>query len=244
MKTAARWIAAAVLASGVTWAHGQAGDSATLQQKLNTEFKATQTTKDLSEIVTAGDVLELQKDGLRMSALATVLTESNTYKDGKIGGGAAKRAWGTFGTIMLAAAVAGLDTTGTATVPDGIPPRILKTGDRCWVLGTQVEKDGMVFKLYTDPDDNGVRYHATLKFPFPNKKHVPPVEEALGQIAEVLKVVPPEELAPPPEPAEAAETAPAAEAPPAEPQRQYEDVAPPPPPPDAAPPSPPARRPR
>ena len=71
----------------------QSGDPvAALQQKLNSQFKLTVTTKNLSEIVTAGDVVVLHKDGLKMSALAAPLTESSTYKDGKIGGGGAKRA--------------------------------------------------------------------------------------------------------------------------------------------------------
>ena len=63
------------------------GDLAAIQQKLNAQFKLTTTTPDNSDIVAPGDVVELHKDGLKMSALASTLMESNTYKDGKIGGG-------------------------------------------------------------------------------------------------------------------------------------------------------------
>jgi hypothetical protein len=171
------------------------GDPAIIQQKINSQFKLTTTTANQSDIVTPGDVVVLQKDGLRMSALTTVLTESNTYKDGKIGGGSAKRAWGSFGTLMLQSTMAGLDPTGTATIPTGIPPRTLASGDKCWVLATTVQKDGIVFKLLTDPDDNGIRYHADLKVLFPEKKKVPPLDTALGLIGEVLTVAPPDQPA-------------------------------------------------
>jgi len=72
-------------------AGGADGDPlAAIQQKLNSQFKLTTTTANLSDIVSAGDVVALQKNGLKMSALSALATESNTYKDGKIGGGRAK----------------------------------------------------------------------------------------------------------------------------------------------------------
>jgi hypothetical protein len=220
MKRAVCLFASALLASAVPWAYSQAGNPADLQQKLNSSFKITTTTANMADIATAGDVVELHKDGMRLSALSAVLTESNTYKDGKIGGGNAKRAWGSFGTAMLA----GMDPSG-ATAPTGPPPHILAAGDKCWIVSITVQKDGVQFKLYTDPDDNGVRYRGDLKFPFANKKQMPPVDEVLATIAEVLTVVPQEQPAPQPE----------AAAPPAPPQHQYEELAPPPAPPVPAP---------
>jgi len=192
-----------------------------MQQKINSQFKITTLAANHTDIDAPGDVVELHKDGMRMSALTTVLTESNTYKDGKIGGGAGKRAWGTFGTIMAAAAVASLDTTGTMDMPSGPPPRTLATGDKCWILSITVQKDGVVFKLLTDPDDSGLRYHGDLKVVFPNKKQIPAPDAALQLIAEVLSVVQPEQPAPEPE----------VVTPPAPPARQYDELAPPPPPP-------------
>ncbi|MGA3159943.1 MAG: hypothetical protein ABSC77_01915 [Terracidiphilus sp.] len=223
MKRTVCLFASALLASALPWAYGQAGNQADLQQKLNSAFKITTMAANHSDIDSPGDVVELHKDGMRLSALTTILTESNTYKDGKIGGGAGKRAWGAFGTIMAAAAVASVDPTGTATVPDGPPPRILATGDKCWILSITAQKDGVVFKLLTDPDDNGLRYHGDLKVVFPNKKQMPTPDAALQLIAEVLSVVQPEQPAP--------EPAPEVVTPPAPPARQYDELAPPPPPP-------------
>jgi len=190
MTQAARWIAAVVLANGLSWAYGQqTGDQLALQQKLNSLFSITVLAANHSDIATPGDVVELHKDGMRLSALSAVLTESNTYKDGKIGGGAGKRAWGSFGTAMLQATVAAMDTSGSLAVPDGTPPRILAAGDKCWIIAITVQKDSAVFKLFTDPDDSGMRYRGDLKIPFPSKKQVPAADVFLPMIAEVMSVV-------------------------------------------------------
>jgi hypothetical protein len=218
MKRAICLFASALLACVLPCAYGQAGNPADLQQKLNSMFKITTTTANMADIVTPGDVVEFHKDGMHLSALSAVLTESNTYKDGKIGGGAAKRAWGSFGTAMLQGMTT--DESGASPVTTGPPPRILAAGDKCWILSITVQKDGVVFKLYTDPDDNAIRYRGDLKFPFPNKKQTPTANEILPTIAEVLSVVQPE---PAPEPQVVA--------PPAPPARQYDEPAPPPPPP-------------
>ena len=166
------------------------GDLAALQQKLNSQFKLTTITANQLDIVTAGDVVTLQKDGLKMSALAAPLMESNTYKDGKIGGGAAKRAWGGLGVAMLQGMAAGLDPSGMTAVPDAIPGHTAASGEKFWVLAAMAQKDGITFKLYSDPDGNGTRYHANLKVVFPNKKQMPPVDAAMQLVAELLAVVP------------------------------------------------------
>lgn len=222
MKRAVCLFASALLASVIPWTYCQAGNPADLQQRLNSSFKITTTTANHSDIAAPGDVVELHKDGMRLSAMSAVLTESNIYKDGKIGGGAAKRAWGSFGTAMMIGMAATADPT-TTYAPSGPPPRILNAGDKCWILSITVQKDGVQFKLYTDPDDNGVRYRGDLKFPFPNKKQTPTADEILPTIAEVMSVVQPEQPAPEPAPVVAAAPAP--------PQRQYDELDPPPSPP-------------
>jgi hypothetical protein len=197
----------------------QTGDPlAAIQQKLNSQFKLTTTSKNFADIVTPGDMVVLQKGGLKMSALSTLVTESSTYKDGKIGGGAGKRIWGGIGAGLLEGMAAGLDSSGGGA-PADIPGRTASAGEKCWILATIAQKDGVVFKLYTEPDANGIRYRSDLKILYPNKKQVPPADEALKLIGEVLTVdqTPQEAEAPPP--------------PPPPPQRQYDDVAPPPPPP-------------
>jgi hypothetical protein len=203
------------------------GDLAALQQKLNSQFKLTTITANQLDIVTAGDVVTLQKDGLKMSALAAPLMESNTYKDGKIGGGAAKRAWGGLGVAMLQGMAAGLDPSGMTAVPDAIPGHTAASGEKFWVLAAMAQKDGITFKLYSDPDGNGTRYHANLKVVFPNKKQMPPVDAAMQLVAEVLAVVPPDNQGE----QQAAEPVPA----PAPAPAPMPEIAPPPPPADAAP---------
>jgi hypothetical protein len=155
----------------------QAGDPAAIQQKLNAQFKLTRTTADRSDIVAAGDVVVIQKSGLLMYAVFSPLPPSNTYKNGKIGQG-----WSGFGKDMAI----GMMTPGGGTAAN-YPHRQFVEGERCWVTGIQVQKDGVLFQLYSDPYDD-IRYYANLKLPFPNKKEVPPVEVALRLVAEVLTV--------------------------------------------------------
>ena len=190
MKRAVFLFATALLASAVPWAYSQAGNLNDLQQQLNSAVRITIMAPNHTDIATPGDVIELRKDGLKMSALSTILTESNTYKDGKIGGGNAKRAWGAIGTGFMAG-MAAADTSGQTAAPTpGPPPRTLVAGDRCWVLSVTVQRDGVVFKLLTDPYDDGLRYHADLKILFPNKKEVPPTDAVFNTISEVLGIAP------------------------------------------------------
>jgi hypothetical protein len=75
------------------------------------------------------------------------------------------------------------------------------------VTGITVQKDGVLFRLYSDPY-NDIRYYGNLKIPFPNKKEVPSADVASQVVAEVLTVVPQDdqgnqqqqEPAPPPPP--------------------------------------------
>jgi hypothetical protein len=178
------------------------GDLAAIQQKLNSQFKLTTLTPDGSDIAEPGDVVVLQKDGLKMSALASPLMESCTYKDGKIGGGSAKRAWGGLGVALLQVTAVGLDTTGTATIPDSIPGHNAAAGEKFWVVAATAQRDGINFKLYSDADGNGTRYHANLKVLFPNKKQVPSTDAAMQMVAEVLTVVGAEDQGEQPAPAQ------------------------------------------
>jgi hypothetical protein len=160
----------------------QTGDTAAIQQKLYTQFKLTTMTADRSDIVTAGDVVVIHKPGLMMYAVASPLPPSNTYKNGKIGQG-----WGGFGKDMLIT----IAVPGAGTAND-YPHRPFVPEEKCWVTGIQVQKDGILFQLYSDPY-NYIRYYANLKIPFPNKKQVPSADEALKLVAEVLTVVPPDD---------------------------------------------------
>ncbi len=202
----------------------QSGDPAAIQQKLNAQFRLTAITADRSDIVTAGDVAVIQKPGLVMYAVASPMPPSNTYKNGKIGQG-----WGGFGKDLMI----GMAAPGGATAAD-YPHRTFVPEEKCWITGIQVQKDGVLFQLYSDPYDS-IRYYANLKIPFPKKKEVPPADEAMQLVAEVLTVAPQDNqgdqqalsMAPVPVP-------PPAPAPPPPPMPA---IAPPPPPPDTPPPT-------
>ena len=146
----------------------QSGDPAAILQKLNAQFKLTTTTADRTDIVTPGDVVVIQKPGLLMFDVASVVPPTNVYKDGRVGQG--------FGTQMM--------MTGKNRVMRRFVP-----GEKCWVTAVSVQNDGVSIGLYSDPY-NDVRYYAVLKIPFPNKKEVPPADSVMGTIAEVLTVVP------------------------------------------------------
>jgi hypothetical protein len=60
-------------------------------------------------------------------------------------------------------------------------------GEKFWVTGIQVQKDGALFMLCSDPY-NGIRYFGNLKIHFPVKKAVPPVDSFLQTVADVLTV--------------------------------------------------------
>ncbi len=195
----------------------QTGDSAAIQQKLYAQIKLTTITADRSDIVTAGDIVVLHKPGLLMYSVASPLPPSNTYKNGKIGQG-----WGGFGKDLAITMKAG--DGGTAA---DYPRRAFVPEEKCWVTGVQVQKDGILFQLYSDPYDD-TRYYANLKIPFPNKKEVPPVDTALQLVSEVLTPVQQDQGD-----QQAQETQQAAPPPPA----PMPDIAPPPPPADTPPPS-------
>ncbi|MGB7985883.1 MAG: hypothetical protein WCF54_12030 [Terracidiphilus sp.] len=185
----------------------QTGDIAAIQQKINTQFKATITTADRSDIVTAGDIVQIHKPGLLMYSVASPLPPSNSYKNGRIGQG-----WSGFGKDLAI----GMLNGGNAPA-NVYPQRQFVPEEKCWVRGILVQKDGILIQLYSDPYDD-VRYYANLKIPFPDKKTVPSVDEAMQLVAEVITVVP----------QEAPVEQPAAEAAAAAPQNQIQEGPPPP----------------
>jgi hypothetical protein len=142
----------------------------------------------------------------------------NTYKNGKISQG-----WGGFGRdLAITMATPGGGTSGQ------YPQRKFMTGEKFWVSGILVRKDGIVFELYSDPYDN-IRYYSQLKFPFA-KGSVPAPDDALKAISDVLTAQPVDHSADTQQPATAPEQG---APPPAAPADQaMAPIAPPPPPPD------------
>lgn len=206
----------------------QSGDPAALQQKLYAEFKLTTITADRSDIVTAGDVVAIHKPGLIMYATASPMPPSNTYKNGRISQG-----WGGFGKDLAI----GMATPGAGTAAV-YPHRTFVPEEKCWITGIQVQRDGVLFQLYSDPYDD-IRYYANLKIPFADKKEVPPVDSVMQLVAEVLTVAPQDPNAQQGPPPPGGDQPPAqAPAPPTPPPAPMPDIAPPPPPSDVPPPAP------
>jgi hypothetical protein len=205
----------ALLSISSTTISAQVDAGAAIQQQLASQFKVTTVTADRADIVTAGDVVQIHKPGLIMYAVDSPLPASNSYKNGKISQGASG-----FGNDFKIGVLS--QQAGKASV---YSKRNFGQEEKCWVTGIQVQRDGVVFLLYSDFYDT-TRYYGSLKIQYPIKGSVPPPGAMIAMVQEVLTVVPPTDqpvAAPPPAP----EAAPAAPPPPPMP-----DIAPPPPPDD------------
>jgi hypothetical protein len=186
----------------------QAGDAAAIQQHLNAQFRLTTTTADMTDIVTAGDVVTIHKRNLVMFQ-GTVPAINNYSPRNPVGIGQ------------------GFLTTLIEVNPNTVQREFVPE-EKCWVIGISMQKDGVTFSLFSDPY-NGIRYYGTLKIHFPDKKVVPPVDSFMQTIAEVLTVDSQNEQ---PEPAQPGRIRPAVGD-----VVQVPGIAPPPPPTDTPPPS-------
>jgi hypothetical protein len=203
-----------------------AGTPASIEQKLESQYTLTKAAADRSDVVTAGSVLVLKKDGLLMSATTTGSAAQNTYKDGKISQGVWKMArMPGFGSLM--------SHSGTGAT---VTTRTFVAGEKFWVTKITVHDDGIILELFSDPFSD-VRYYSTLKFPFA-KGAYPSPEQAQSAVAEVVNIQQDDaagDSGKKQAPAEtAAATAPAATAAPT----PMAPIAPPPPPADTPPPTP------
>jgi hypothetical protein len=183
-----------------------------LEAAVAAKYPLTKTTADMSDIVTAGSVVVLKKDGLLMYALNAPAPAKETYKNGRFNASALTKFTGFHA----------LGSTTTSTVQ-----RTFVAGEKFWITGISTDNDGLVLKVYSDPI-NDIRYMAYIKFPFA-KGTFPPADQMLAQIGEALQVD--GAIADTPAPAAAPAAAPA-------PVAAMAPIAPPPPPPDepAAPP--------
>ena len=170
-----RALGLAVITLAVSHTLTAQGDTAAIQQRLNSQFRLTTTASDRSDIVTAGDVVTIHRPGLIMYSVASPMPPSNTYKNGRIVQG-----WSGFGKDLAITML----TPGGGTSAN-YPQRPFAPEEKCWVTGMQAQKDGVSFQLYSDPYD-GIRYYGNLKIPFPNKKEIPPVDMVMQLVAEVL----------------------------------------------------------
>ncbi len=156
----------------------QAGAPADLvANKLKEQFPITVFSGDASQVVTAGAVVTLQKDGFLVFRLPVPAHPISTYKNGKLSQG--------FGDTFAACLANGLNQ------PNGckdVPQKTLATGEKFWISAIVVGKKDIVLVAVTDPYDDG-RYIGELKFPF-GKGSVPSPDEALSMVSEVVTPVP------------------------------------------------------
>lgn len=213
-------------------ASSQAGDAATLdQEKLVSQIKLTKTTADRSDIVTAGDTVLLHKDGLMMCSVGSSYAYSNTYANGVLAANNNNRTKAFFkGHLPFGG--------GGSDATTGCTSRKFVAGEKFWVTRVDLLKDGILVATFSDPypDSAGdqVRYYGEIKFPFPRGEAVPPPDEFVKTVYEVITVAPSDDSNNNQGGAPAPATAPAAPAPPPAPMAA---IPPPPPPADAAPPT-------
>ena len=130
---------AAIFTIGI---EAQAGDPATLiQQKLVSQIKLTKSAADHSDIVTAGDVVVLHKDGLMMCSSVSSYAFSNTYSNGVLTANQknrAKDAAKSFGRGFIPIIGGGGSAADAAN--NGCASRKFVAGEKFWVTGVTPKK--------------------------------------------------------------------------------------------------------
>jgi hypothetical protein len=169
-------IPAAVL-SGLSAKAQTAGTPQSIEQKISSQYTPTKATADHSDIVTAGAVIVLKKDGLVMTSTTSGAAAGNVYKDGRI---TSTGAW-----KMTRGLAALRNRTGQAA---GADTRTFVAGEKFWLTRIDVRDDGVVLEFMSDPVSD-IRYYSSLKFPFP-KGAYPSDDQALKSVSEVLDVAP------------------------------------------------------
>jgi hypothetical protein len=214
---------AAILCAGT---EAQGGDpAAQIQQRIVSQIRLATATGDHSDLVTAGDILVLHKDGLMMCSSASSYAFSNTYSNGVLTSNYKNRVKDAAKTFGLGR-IPGFGTGGSAqdaakdAAKNGCSSRKFMAGEKFWVTGVSAQRDGVVISTFSDPYNN-VRYYGEIKFPFPNGS-VPSADNVLKTVSEVITVQA-SDAASQPAPAPAPAPMPA--------------IAPPPPPADVAPPT-------
>jgi|HubBroStandDraft_5_1064220.scaffolds.fasta_scaffold22020_2 hypothetical protein len=156
-----------------------AGTPQSIEQKISAQYTPTKATADHSDIVTAGAVIVLKKDGLVMTSTTSGAAAANVYKDGRI---TSTGAW-----KMTRGLAALRNRTGQAA---GADTRTFVAGEKFWLTKIDVRDDGVVLEFMSDPISD-IRYYSSLKFPF-SKGAYPPDDQALKSVTEVLDVAPPD----------------------------------------------------
>jgi hypothetical protein len=178
-----------------------------IDQAITAKYPLTKATADRSDIVTAGTVFTLKKDGLLTFGRDANTKSTVIFKDGKFGASGM--------TKMSSFSFAG---HGNTTVTK----RTFVAGEKLFLIDEKTGDDGVILTLLSDAIQD-VRYMAFVKFPF-TKGAAPAPDVILGQIAQAMSTD---------DGGGSAAAAPASSAPAAPPAAPMAAIPPPPPPPDA-----------
>jgi len=214
---------ALLVVPGLLQLHAQ-NSTGDLRNRLNSEFSLTKITADRSDIVTAGSVLVLHRDGLLMYATSAPAPPLNNYRDGKLQQSVAGNFFRGLGGSLLHGNK-GADLANT-------PHRTFVSGEKFWLTGIEYLPDGVILDVYSDPY-NDVRYYGQIKFPSAEDT-MPPSDVMIKSIEEVVTVQPPDNAAQGDNTPPAAPAAPGAPTAPSSPAAMA-PIAPPPPPADQPP---------
>jgi hypothetical protein len=176
-------IVSAMLSGASLWSVGKSDSpKAELEQKLNAQFSLAKLTADKMDIATPGSVLVLQKDGLLMCSADTKIPPTRFYKGGNIS--------------MPLAGDLGWDISLKYAQPGAtsanVPKREASAGEKLFVTRILVKNEGVIFQFYSERYES-VRYYGQLVFPY-DKKSIPPAEDLLKTIAEVVTLQSPDSV--------------------------------------------------
>ena len=182
-----------IAASFALAAQAQVGDPGTLiKEKLVSQIKLTKAAAAHDDIVTAGDVVVLHKDGLMMCSSASSYAFSNTYSNGVLAANLNNRAKDAAKNFFKGKLPFGGGGGVTDAANNGCASRKFVAGEKFWVTDVALQKDGILVSTFSDPY-NDTRYFGEIKFLFPKGAPVPPVDAFVKTVSEVLTVQPPDD---------------------------------------------------
>jgi hypothetical protein len=240
-KLRAFGFAAAVAIVSVGLQAQQVGDPATLiKEKLVSQIKLSKGSAAHDDIVTPGDVVLLHKDGLMMCSSAAAYVEQNVYKAGVLSVNMQNRAKDAAKSYLKGKFFGG-GASVTDAANNGCSTRKFVSGEKFWVTDIELKNNAIVVSTLSDPY-NDVRYYGEIQFPFTKGAPIPPVDDFVKTVNEVITVAPSDDKDKGNQNDQAGQgnqsgqqqaAAPA----PSAPSAPLQAIAPPPPPPDAPPPT-------
>lgn len=156
-----------------------------LEDKLEAQYTLTQPTADQSDIVTAGAVLILQKNGLVAGAVSAKIGIQDSYKDGQLKGG----------KVATVQKLRGFGIPGLPGGPDSsnTPTRDFVKGEKVYVTNISRRDAGLVFDLISCDAYDNVRYKASLTFDYPKGALANATfDQVQANVAQVFSIAPPD----------------------------------------------------